>query len=223
MKTLVTIIAFMAIGCTAVAQDYKYLYQEQKALSKVTQKARMAKAGKDAIKEAKKYEKQGWKPMPGKLPLARQFDKAFSTQVELTEDGKLRYIYGVGMSTANSMAAGQMAAATAARENIASAMGVSLTTLIDDRKKQQQLSAVEASTLDEIAQKGKQVFSQDLGKTETVVEAYRVLANNNFEVMIGIAYSTSEATQQMSKAIKKNLEDKGLKTAASELDEKMGW
>ena len=223
MKTFLTIVALMAMSCTMTAQDYKHLYQEQKALNKVTQKARMEKAGKDAQKEAKKYEKQGWRPMPGKLPLAKQLDKAYNMQTELTEEGTLRYIYAVGISTANSSDAAQMAAATAARENIASTMGVSLTTLIDDRKQQQQLSAVEASTIDEIAQKGKQIFSQDMGKTETVVEAYRVLSNNNYEVMIGIAYNMTEATRQMSKAIKKNLEEKGMQTAAFDLDEKLGW
>lgn len=223
MKTFITIFTMMMISCSVVAQDYKHLYQEQKALNRVTQRARMEKAGKDAIREAKKYEKKGWKPMPGKLPLARQFDKAFNTQVELDEDGKLKYIYGVGVSTANSTAAAQMAAAVAAREDIASTMGVSLTTLIDDRKQQQQLSALEASTMDEIAQKGKQIFTQDLGKTETVIEAYRVLSNNNVEVMIGIAYSTSEAAKQMGKTIKKTFEEKGLQVAAISLDEKMGW
>ncbi len=217
-----TIVAFMAMSCTIAAQDYKHLYQEQKELNKVTLKARMAKAGKDAIKEAKKYEKQGWKPMPGKLPLSQQFDRAFNRQVELNEDGMLKYIYGVGMSTAASTAAAQMAASTAARENIASAMGVSLTTLIDDRKQQQQLSAIEASTLDEIAQKGKQIFTQDLGKTETVVEAYRVLDNNNFEVMIGISYSTHEAAKQMGEIVKKSFVEKGLQSASVDINDKLG-
>lgn len=159
--------------------------------------------------------------MPGKLSLAKQFDKAYSMQVELCEDGENKYIYGVGMSTANSTAAAQMAAATAARENIASTMGVSLTTLIDDRKQQNQLSAVEASTIDEIAQKGKQVFTQDMGKTETVVEAYRILSNNNFEVMIGIIYSRDEATKQMGRTVRKVFEERNLQTAS--LEEKLGW
>ena len=159
--------------------------------------------------------------MPGKLPLAKQLDKAYSMQVELSESGENKYIYGIGMSTANSTAAAQMAAATAAREDIASTMGVSLTTLIDDRKQQNQLSALEASTIDEIAQKGKQVFCQDMGKTETVIEAYRVLPNNNFEVMIGITYSAAEARKQMSRTVKRAFDEKNLQTAS--LDEKMGW
>jgi hypothetical protein len=221
MKNLVFIAAFMAMSCTVAAQDYKHLYQEQAELNKVTQKARQAKAGKDAEKMAKKLEKQGWMPLPGKLPLAKQFDRAYNMQVELNDDGRLKYIYGTGQSTANSTAAAQMAAATAAREEIASAMGVSLTALIDDRKQQNQLSAIEASTMDEIALKGKQIFSQDLGRMETVIEAYRVLNNNNMEVMIGIAYSTAEVSKQMSNTIKKAFKDKGLQTAS--LDEKMGW
>ena len=101
-------------------------------------------------------------------------------------------------------------------------MGVSLTTLIDDRKQQQQLSAIEASTLDEIAQKGKQIFTQDLGKTETVVEAYRVLDNNNFEVMIGISYSTHEAAKQMGEIVKKSFVEKGLQSASVDINDKLG-
>ena len=221
MKKYLTILTAIAISLGVAAQTNSNPYKEQMALNKTTQKVRMEKVGKDAKKDAKKYTKQGWKAMPGKLPLAKQLDKAYSMQVELSESGENKYIYGIGMSTANSTAAAQMAAATAAREDIASTMGVSLTTLIDDRKQQNQLSALEASTIDEIAQKGKQVFCQDMGKTETVIEAYRVLPNNNFEVMIGITYSAAEARKQMSRTVKRAFDEKNLQTAS--LDEKMGW
>ena len=202
MKTIVTLIAALAMSCNVVAQDYKHLYKDQKDLSKLTQKVRMEKAGKDAAKEAKKYEKQGWKPMPGKLPLAKQFDKAYNMQVELEEGGRLRYIYGTNTAVAQTQAAAQMAAAAAAREEIASAMGVSLTALIEEKIQQEQMSAIEAKTITEISQESEQIFSQNMGKTETVVEAYRILQNNNYEVMIGIVYPTSSAVKQMDDVIK---------------------
>ena len=221
MKKYLLILAAIILCGNLAAQDNKQAYKDQQKASKRTREVRMEKAGKDASKEAKKLTKEGWKPMPGKLPLDKQIDKALSMQVELDDEGDLKYIYAVSLATAGSTAAGQMAASAAAREQIASQMGVSLTALLDNRMETNQISVTEAETISEVAQKGKQIFSQDLGRTENILEAYRVLPNKNVEVMVGIAYSQSEARKQMAKAVKKAFEEKNLQSAS--IDEKLGW
>lgn len=221
MKSLLIFIAAMSFCCSMTAQDYKHLFQEQKELNKITMKARKEKAGKDAKRTAKAMEKEGWKPMPGKLPLEKQYDRMYQHQYELDSTGKLKYIVGSSSVTANSTSAAQIAAAAVAREEIASNMGVSLTSLISERIQTQQISATEASTIHEIADNSKQIFTQNLGQTNTVLEMYRTLANGNVEVQIGIVYSIDEIRNTTRDALKKSMNEKGLQTAS--LDEKMGW
>ena len=44
------------------------------------------KASKDARKEAKKMEKEGWKVSPGALPLEKQLDRAYMYALDIDED-----------------------------------------------------------------------------------------------------------------------------------------
>lgn len=197
----------MASAATAQTVDYKNIYSQNAELTKLSKEARTEKATKDAKKEAKRMEKEGWKPMPGKLPIARQLDRVYNYQYELDEKGSVKYIYGTGTATANTVGAAQITANTQAREQIASNMGTSVTSLIDNAVKNQQISTSEAATLHETADKSKQIFSQNLGQSTPVLEIYRELPNGNAQVQVGTIYSNAEAQRVIRETMKKEMGD----------------
>lgn len=221
MRTLITAMIAFFVAINVSAQDYKHIYQEQKKLTKLTQNALKTKVSKLAAKEAKKMEKEGWQAMPGKLPIERQLDRLYNAQYELDEEGKLKYVVGTGIATASSFSAAQISSSSSAREQIASNMGASLTSLVDERIQSQQFTTVEAATIQEMSNRSKQIFSQNLSNTEVMMEVYRKLSNGNIEVQTSIMYNSKDIQKVVRESVKREFEQKGLETAT--LDEKLGW
>lgn len=221
MKTIFSLVIAMMISCNLSAQDYKQLYAQQKDLKKQTEKVLKAKATKDAQKEAKRLMKEGWEPMPGKLPIAKQLDRIYNMQVELDAEGMLKYIVGGGEATANTPAAAQMNATAVAVDAIASSMSVSITSLIDQKLQNEQITATEAATLHEAAEKSKMLYSQNIGQTLNVLEIQRTLDNGNTQVRITKAYSSKAAMKVIRDTVKGQMQDRDLQNAS--LDEKLGW
>ena len=64
--------------------------------SKELKKELKSKASKDIRKEAKAYEKEGWRSVAGSLPLAKQLEQAQMAAIERDEEGLNRYYLGRG-------------------------------------------------------------------------------------------------------------------------------
>lgn len=209
MKTILSLIIAMMMVSFANAQevDYKNIYAKNEKLAKLAKEARSAKASKDAKKEAKRMQKEGWKPMPGKLPIARQLELVYNRQYELDDQGRVKYIYGTASASGNSIGSAQRTADAQARSQIAASMGTSITALIDIKIDNKEISTTEAATLHETAEKCKQIFSQNLGQTTTVLEVYRELPNGNAQVQVGMIYSTAEAMRIIRETVKKEMGD----------------
>ena len=79
-----------------------------------------------------------------------------------------------------------------------------------------QLEAEEAATITQSVLASKNLISQSIGRTVTVMEAYRTLANKNKEVLVRIAYNSRMAKEAAKRALLQDLEEKGL-----ELHEKL--
>lgn len=207
MKTILSLIIAMMMVSFANAQtvDYKNIYAKNEKLAKLAKEARSAKASKDAKKEAKRMEKEGWKPMPGKLPIARQLDMVYNKQYELDDQGRMKFIYGSAAATGSSIVSAQTAAVTAARNQIAGSMSTSVTALIDVKIENSEISTTEAATLHETAEKCKQIFSQNLGLTTAVLEVYRELPNGMAQVQVGVTYSSAEAMRIIRETVKKEM------------------
>ena len=64
--------------------------------SKELKKELKSKPNKDIRKEAKAYEKNGWRSVAGSLPLAKQLEQAQMAAIEKDEEGLNRYYLGRG-------------------------------------------------------------------------------------------------------------------------------
>ena len=85
-----------------------------------------------------------------------------------------------------------------------------------------QLEAEEAATVTKSVLASKNLISQSVGRTITVVELFRTLSNKNKEVLVRIAYNGDMAKAVAKKAVKQQLEQQG-NELHNKLDSLLGW
>lgn len=224
MKRLVLLAALLlAVGTgMTYAQSVMELAKERKELVKASKKELNEKATKAARKEAKQLKKAGWTTTPGALPLDKQLDKSYQMQYEYDVDMFPKYIMGEAMSIGTNYDAAKMQALELAKQNLAGQIQTEVTALIENTVANEQLSAEQAESITKSVMASKNLISQSIGRTISVVECYRTLQNKNKEVLVRIAYNSDMAKQAAKKAIREDLKSKG-DELHQKLDELLGW
>ncbi|MBQ9655662.1 MAG: hypothetical protein IJV38_06525 [Prevotella sp.] len=224
MKKVILSLALSLLAGTSVsyAQISKEQVRERKEVKKASKKELNEKASKAARKEAKKLKKDGWTNAPGALPIDKQLDKSYMMQMEYDEDLFPKYMMGEAMSIGQNYDAAKMQAVELAKQNLAGQIQTEVTALIENTVANKQLEAEEAESIVQSIIAGKNLISQSIGRTITVVEVYRTLQNRNKEVLVRIAYNSSMAKAAAKRAAKKELEKKG-EDLQKKLDELLGW
>lgn len=225
MRKIVFVVVAMMMGVSTVAvqaQTVRETVKERKALAKASKSELNEKASKAARQEAKKLKKQGWQVAPGALPLEKQLDKSYMMQYEFDEDMFPKYLMGEAMSVGTNYDAAKMQALELAKQNLAGQIQTEVTALIENTVANEQLEAEQAASVTQSVMASKNLISQSIGRTITVMEVYRTLKNKNKEVLVRIAYNSEMAKKAALKAIKQDLENKG-DDLHNQLDELLGW
>ncbi len=223
MKRIVLIVcAALLVAPMVNAQDAKEIRKERAETAKLSKQELNEKASKAARKEAKKYVKEGWEVTPGALPLEKQLDKSYMMQYEYDEDFFPKYIMGEAMSIGANYDAAKMQALELAKQNLAGQIQTEVTALIENSVSNEQLAEEEAVSVTESVMASKNLISQNIGRTITVMELYRTKSNKNKEVLVRLAYNSEMAKKAAKEAIRKDLEAKG-DELHSKLDELLGW
>lgn len=224
MKKVILSLALCLLAGTSIsyAQITKEQIKERKEVKNASKKDLNEKASKAARKEAKKLKKEGWKTAPGALPLDKQLDKSYMMQMEYDEDMYPKYMMGEAMSTGENYDAAKMQAIELAKQALAGQIQTEMTALIENTVANKQLAAEEAESVTQSILAGKNLISQSIGRTITVVEVYRTLSNKNKEVLVRIAYNGQMAKAAAKKAARQELEKKG-EDLQKKLDKLLGW
>ena len=223
MKKLFLLIALSIVTSgVAFAQSAKELAKERKELMKVSKAELNEKASKAARKEAKRYKKEGWTTTPGALPIEKQTDRAMLMQMEFDEEMFPKYIMGEAMSIGGNYDAAKMQALELAKQNLVGQIQTEVTALIENTVANEQMEAEQAASITRSVMASKNLISQCIGRTITVMEVYRTLPNKNKEVLVRIAYNSNMAKKAVKKAIKEDLEKKG-DDLHNKLGELLGW
>ncbi|MBO5642369.1 MAG: hypothetical protein J5900_08050 [Prevotella sp.] len=224
MKKIMTIIVVCLLaGATATyAQITKEQLKECKELQKMAKSELKEKASKDARKEAKNLKKQGWQIAPGALPIEKQLDRVYTMKYEIDDDMFPKWIMGEAMSVGENYDAAKMQALALAKQNLAGEIQTEITGLLENNVDNKQLSPEQAASVVKTISAGKQLISQNIGRTVTVSEMYRTLKNKNKEVRVQIAYNSKMAKEAAKKAIRDDLEKQG-DDLGKKLDELLGW
>lgn len=218
--TLVLLLSFSHV--VVLAQDAKEIAKERKAIAKLSKSELNEKASKAARKEAKKLKKEGWQTAPGALPLEKQLDKSYMMQYEYEEDAFPKYLMGEAMSVGGNYDAAKMQALELAKQNLAGQIQTEITALIENTVANEQMDQGDAASVTRSVMASKNLISQSIGRTITVMEVYRTMKNNNKEVLVRIAYNSKMAKAAAKKAVKEDLEKRG-ENLHGKLDELLGW
>ncbi|MDE6807021.1 MAG: hypothetical protein K2I98_00980, partial [Prevotella sp.] len=160
------------VALSSSAQISKEQMKERRELTKVSKSELNTKATKAARKEAKTLKKDGWTTAPGALPLEKQLDKSYLMQMEYDEDMYPKYLMGEAMSIGENYDAAKMQALELAKQNLAGQIQTEITALIENTVSNRQLEAEEAASVTQSVMTAKNLISQSIGRTITVVEVY---------------------------------------------------
>lgn len=221
-KLFVCAFAFLCLTANVSAQTVKDIRKERQEIRKASKKEMNEKATKTARKDAKKLKKEGWITVPGALPLEKQLDKSYMMQMEYDEDMYPKYLMGEAMSIGENYDAAKMQALELAKQNLAGQIQTEVTALIENSVANKQLANEDAASLTQSIMGAKNLISQSIGRTITVMECYRVKSNKNKEVLVRIAYNGAMAKAAAKRAIQEELNEKS-EEIHKKLDEILGW
>lgn len=221
-KLFVCAFAFLCLTANVTAQTVKDIRKERQEIRKVSKNDLNEKATKAARKDAKKLTKEGWITAPGALPLEKQLDKSYMMQMEYDEDMYPKYLMGEAMSIGKNYDAAKMQALELAKQNLAGQIQTEVTALIENSVANKQLANEDAASLTQSIMGAKNLISQSIGRTITVMECYRVKSNKNKEVLVRIAYNGAMAKAAAKRAIQEELNEKS-EEIHKKLDEILGW
>lgn len=221
-KMFVCTFAILCLCANMTAQTTKDVRKERQEMRKASKSELNEKASKAARKDAKKLTKEGWITAPGALPLEKQLDKSYMMQMEYDDDMYPKYLMGEAMSIGENYDAVKMQALELAKQNLAGQIQTEVTALIKNSVANQQLANEDASSLTQSIMGAKNLISQNIGRTITVMECYRIKTNKNKEVLVRIAYNGAMAKAAAKRAVQEELNEKG-EEIHKKLDEILGW
>lgn len=218
---LATFVMTISLNATAqekaTGKDYKQLQKNEKVLNKDLQK----KAIKEARKEAKQLEKDGFQTPVGKLPLAKQLETSWQKQAELDTDGNPYWYIASSRAVGGNQSAAALQATNAAKIDLAGQIQTKVSQLIEAKVANDDMGQEEAASLSNVVAASKSVISATLGRVIPLVEVFRTLPNKNVEVQVTLGYSQQAATKAAVKAIRQELAQKS-ENLAKQLD-KLGY
>jgi len=188
--------------CCLLFLNNAYAQQSEKELIKEIKD----KAVKEARKEAKAFEKQGYHVAPGALPMEKQIEKAWMKQYEEDDSGFPKYIVATGNSVAGSQSAAKLQATELAKLELAGTISTQVAALIENSVANNQMTNEDAVTVTKTVAASKNIIAQELGRIITLFEIYRD-KGQNVETNVRIAYNAEMAKEAAKKVIRKKLEE----------------
>lgn len=210
-RLLITVMVMTMAFATCYGQERtrEEINKERKEIRKMAKEELTDKVDKTTRKEAKRLEEEGWRVKPGALPLAKQLEKSYLMQMEFDEDLYPKYLMGEASSIGENYDAAKVSALSLAITNLAGQIQTEVSALVENTVANSQLSAGDATSITKTIMSSKNLISQSIGRTLTVVECYRINSKGNNEVLVRIFYSGKMAKQTVQNSIREQLEKEG--------------
>lgn len=209
MKTIfriLTVVLALALAAPAASAQ-----QSKKQLKKELN----SKVVKENKKAAKKLAKEGWKVMPGKLPLQRQLQDTQYAELDTNDEGGKLFFVGMHQAIGGSYSAAKQIADTRARGELAQAVYSQVKQSIEDKVAHLDLGDGDIETIEEFVSASKSIVSAQLKEVVPVLEMYRELDNNRYEVRVAVKMDAEQAMKLAKSGLKNELMIKSQKLAES--------
>lgn len=214
MKKIIIMVLMAMMASTAVfAQSSVEMAKAQKELNEMNMKMLNAKPSRDAKKLAKQRAKEGWKVMGSGRSMESQItaDQLLEIEVMADDSGNpmRRFIQHSTSAVAGTETAAYAAARTACQTEIAAMIETYVAGALEQKLDNAQSSAINAVTVDKFHQRAKAIIDACLRNTQPGLNIYRVLPNNNYEVMVTISYDKKQVAMALKQQLQKELEMEG--------------
>ena len=173
MKKIITLTVCAMFMVTAA-----FAQQTEKELKKELQD----KAIKEAKKEAKTLSKQGWKTMPGELPMSKMIEDSWMKKVAEDENGNPKYINADGNGVAETKTVAEAQAIEFAKFQLAGTIESNIASIVKGNLANAQESTQEATSITELVMSSKNIIAQQLGYINPAFKLYRDLKDKTIEV-----------------------------------------
>lgn len=160
---------------------------------------------KDAKKEAKRLQKEGFQTMG--LPIQRQLEDFYVKISERDDEGMPMYLMATNQAVGNSYAAAQMEATNIAKVRLAGQVQTMVMSQAKADLANSTMSADEAASITKVLEKSTLMVAQKLNRVIVAQEYYRVLQNKNYEVHVVLLYSSKAVREMVLQDAKKLLQE----------------
>jgi len=166
------------------------------------------KVNRDIKKEAKKYDKEGWRTEPGNLPIPNQLENSYRKQMETDEAGLPKWLTANGSSVAQTQVAAEMQAMEVAKNRLVGLLETHMKDVITTDVSNNQIDAKDAASVTRNIETATNVVSKKLSRVLPLFKIYRQVGNNT-EVQLLLAYNYAMVRQQILDEMKLELTGQG--------------
>jgi hypothetical protein len=153
-----------------------------------TKKFKFSKVTKDTKKEAKRLEKDGWKNLPGDMPIAHQLNSAWTKQNEVDDEGFPKWVIATGNATGQMQSAAEMQSLELAKLNLVRLLESQMRSVVETEQGNNQIDAKSAASISKTIEVATNKVSKKLTRVMPTVKLMRSVGKN-IEMMVTIAYS----------------------------------
>lgn len=190
MKSLRIIITCMVLTLFAAAPA------EAQQSAKELKKELKSKPSKSIRKEAKAYQKEGWRSVAGSLPLEKQLEQAQMAAIERDEEGLNRYYIGQGKGIGGNYRAAKAVALNQVKTYLASAVLSDVQSGENSELTNEDLGEGDVISTEDLSADSKVVTSFPIKDMVTVVEIYRELSRGRYEVELTVKMEAADAKKR---------------------------
>lgn len=140
---------------------------------------------------AKELKSEGWKAVDGRGQIEEQMLELVTRQLDET-DGLPRYISGTRTASARDFVTARTLAFAQAKSDIAGQIKSEVSSICDAVCGDRVLSDNQTVQIDSMVESATVSVSRNIGSVDTIVELYRTLSPDCFEVRVTLTYDTEE-------------------------------
>lgn len=211
MKTLFKVLlCSLALMVTCQMADAQSTNKELK-------KDLKSKVEKDCRKTAKSLLKEGWKIMPGKLPLERQIQDSRYAELDQDKNGERLYITATHQAVGGNYSAAKKIADDRAHMELAANISSTLSEMVKGKLSNTNYGENDIELIDEFISSNKNLVSVRLQSIFPVLEIYREKDNGAYEVRVMVKVNAADALKAAKHAYREELYKKS-EDLAKELD-----
>lgn len=213
MKRSIILLVTAMVALTTFAQSAMELAKQQSELRAIHMKMLNAKPTKEAKKQAKQFEKEGWTVPVGEKSIERQITESqiYGEEIMTDEMGGItkRFMIQPSIQTAGTYNAAYAAARANAQVELAALLKTEIVAAMQGKLDNAQSSDISAITVDKFNQRSRAIVDETLTNSIPVLVVYRRLQNNNFEVQVRLAFDKKELVARLKRNLRKELEYEG--------------